>query len=100
MLVDRQVGVLLVASDVGVGQLDDAGQGQGIETDEGSCDAEVQGQRRVVEAAQQLVSSLGPADITRALLFHTSDDASFATGSEFAIDGGLLLGPALKHEAA
>ncbi|MFC9946761.1 SDR family NAD(P)-dependent oxidoreductase [Streptomyces pratensis] len=41
-----------------------------------------------------------PADITRALLFLTSDDASFATGSEFVIDGGLLLGPALKHEAA
>ncbi|KQX65434.1 glucose 1-dehydrogenase [Streptomyces sp. Root1310] len=41
-----------------------------------------------------------PADITRALLFLTSDEASFATGSEFVIDGGLLLGPALKHEAA
>ncbi|GAB7103413.1 SDR family oxidoreductase [Streptomyces phaeofaciens JCM 4814] len=39
-----------------------------------------------------------PSDITRALLFLTSDDASFATGSEFVIDGGLLLGPALKHE--
>ncbi|MEU6291760.1 glucose 1-dehydrogenase [Streptomyces sp. NPDC046988] len=41
-----------------------------------------------------------PADVTRALLFLTSDEASFATGSEFVIDGGLLLGPALKHEAA
>ncbi|MET7416298.1 SDR family NAD(P)-dependent oxidoreductase [Streptomyces rubiginosohelvolus] len=41
-----------------------------------------------------------PADITRALLFLTSDEASFATGSEFVIDGGLLLGPALKHGAA
>ncbi|MEU6841672.1 glucose 1-dehydrogenase [Streptomyces sp. NPDC046716] len=41
-----------------------------------------------------------PADITQALLFLTSDDASFATGSEFVIDGGLLLGPALQHEAA
>ncbi|MGQ4485707.1 SDR family NAD(P)-dependent oxidoreductase [Streptomyces sp. SAS_281] len=42
-----------------------------------------------------------PADITQALLlFLTSDEASFATGSEFVIDGGLLLGPALKHEAA
>ncbi|MGW6719705.1 SDR family NAD(P)-dependent oxidoreductase [Streptomyces sp. NPDC054995] len=41
-----------------------------------------------------------PADITRALLFLTSDEASFATGSEFVIDGGLLLGPALQHEAA
>lgn len=39
------------------------------------------------------------ADITKALLFLTSDEASFATGSEFVIDGGLLLGPALKHEA-
>jgi 3alpha(or 20beta)-hydroxysteroid dehydrogenase len=41
-----------------------------------------------------------PADVTRALLFLTSDDASFATGAEFVIDGGLLLGPALRHEAA
>ncbi|MFT9667759.1 SDR family oxidoreductase [Streptomyces rhizosphaericola] len=41
-----------------------------------------------------------PADITRALLFLTSDEASFATGSEFVIDGGLLLGPALKSEGA
>ncbi|MEU4179730.1 SDR family oxidoreductase [Streptomyces sp. NPDC026589] len=41
-----------------------------------------------------------PADITRALLFLTSDEASFATGSEFVIDGGLLLGPALKRESA
>ncbi|MFF8810455.1 SDR family NAD(P)-dependent oxidoreductase [Streptomyces omiyaensis] len=41
-----------------------------------------------------------PADITRALLFLTSDDASFATGAEFVIDGGLLLGPALRHADA
>lgn len=41
-----------------------------------------------------------PSDITRTLLFLSSDDASFATGAEFVIDGGLLLGPALKHEAA
>ncbi|KPM57473.1 3-alpha-hydroxysteroid dehydrogenase [Frankia sp. R43] len=41
-----------------------------------------------------------PDDITRALLFISSDEASFATGSEFVIDGGLLLGPALRYEAA
>jgi 3alpha(or 20beta)-hydroxysteroid dehydrogenase len=41
-----------------------------------------------------------PGDITRALLFLSSDEASFATGAEFVIDGGLLLGPALKHAAA
>ncbi|MGW5610519.1 hypothetical protein ACWEWI_31430 [Streptomyces sp. NPDC003753] len=58
VLLDRQVGVLLVASDVVVGELDDAGQGQRIEPDESSCDADVQGQRGVVEAAQQLVSGL------------------------------------------
>ncbi|MGY4923131.1 hypothetical protein [Streptomyces sp. 900105755] len=56
VLLDRQVGVLLVASDVVVGELDDAGQGQGIEPEESSCDADVQGRRGVVEAAQQLVS--------------------------------------------
>lgn len=58
MLVDRQVSVLLVASDVDVGQLDDAGQGEGIHTDESICDADVQGQHGVVEAAQQLLASL------------------------------------------
>ncbi|WP_017557450.1 SDR family NAD(P)-dependent oxidoreductase [Nocardiopsis baichengensis] len=40
-----------------------------------------------------------PADVTRLLLFITSQDASFATGSEFVLDGGLLLGPALRPEA-
>ncbi|MET9267480.1 SDR family oxidoreductase [Amycolatopsis sp. NPDC004079] len=37
-----------------------------------------------------------PADVTRLLLFLTSSDASFVTGSEYVIDGGLLLGPALQ----
>ncbi|GAB3466262.1 SDR family oxidoreductase [Streptomonospora sediminis] len=41
-----------------------------------------------------------PTDVTRLLLFLTSADASFITGSEYVIDGGLLLGPALKAEAA
>jgi 3alpha(or 20beta)-hydroxysteroid dehydrogenase len=41
-----------------------------------------------------------PADVTRLLLFLTSSDASFITGSEYVIDGGLLLGPALQAEAA
>ncbi|PUB26285.1 3alpha(or 20beta)-hydroxysteroid dehydrogenase [Promicromonospora sp. AC04] len=39
-----------------------------------------------------------PEDVTRLVLFVASDDASYATGSEFVLDGGLLLGPALKHE--
>ncbi|WP_258563417.1 hypothetical protein [Streptomyces phytophilus] len=39
-----------------------------------------------------------PSDITRLLLFITSQDASFATGSEFVPDGDLLLGPALQPE--
>ena len=41
-----------------------------------------------------------PTDVTRLLLFLTSPDASFITGSEYVIDGGLLLGPALQAEAA
>jgi 3alpha(or 20beta)-hydroxysteroid dehydrogenase len=41
-----------------------------------------------------------PADVTRLLLFLTSSDASFITGSEYVIDGGLLLGPALQAETA
>ncbi|MFF0305237.1 SDR family NAD(P)-dependent oxidoreductase [Streptomyces sp. NPDC004562] len=40
-----------------------------------------------------------PSDVTRLLLFITSQDASFATGSEFVLDGGLLLGPALRPES-
>ena len=40
-----------------------------------------------------------PTDVTRLLLFLTSSDASFITGSEYVIDGGLLLGPALQAEA-
>ncbi|MEU9336506.1 SDR family oxidoreductase [Streptomyces sp. NPDC048290] len=39
-----------------------------------------------------------PSEITRLLLFMTSQDAAFATGSEFVLDGGLLLGPALQPE--
>lgn len=58
VLVDRQVGVLLVAADVLLGELDDAGQGKGVETDESSRDPDVRGQRGVVQAAQQLVSGL------------------------------------------
>jgi 3alpha(or 20beta)-hydroxysteroid dehydrogenase len=41
-----------------------------------------------------------PADVTRLLLFLASPDASFITGSEYVIDGGLLLGPALQAETA
>jgi 3alpha(or 20beta)-hydroxysteroid dehydrogenase len=41
-----------------------------------------------------------PTDVTRLLLFLTSSDASFITGSEYVSAGGLLLGPALQAEAA
>ncbi|MFJ2086279.1 SDR family NAD(P)-dependent oxidoreductase [Micromonospora chokoriensis] len=41
-----------------------------------------------------------PADITATLLFLASPDAAFITGAEHIVDGGLLLGPALKNEAA
>ncbi|WP_196806166.1 MULTISPECIES: SDR family NAD(P)-dependent oxidoreductase [Nocardiaceae] len=37
-----------------------------------------------------------PEDITEALLYLTSPRASFATGSDLAVDGGMLLGPALR----
>ncbi|MEU1755986.1 glucose 1-dehydrogenase [Micromonospora matsumotoense] len=36
-----------------------------------------------------------PADVSAALLYLTSPDASFATGTELVLDGGLMLGPAL-----
>jgi 3alpha(or 20beta)-hydroxysteroid dehydrogenase len=41
-----------------------------------------------------------PADVTAALLYLTSTEASFATGTELVLDGGLLLGPALPAGAA
>lgn len=41
-----------------------------------------------------------PEEITSAVLFLTSAEAAFATGSEFVIDGGLLLGPALQQAGA
>ena len=39
VLTDGQIGVLLVAADLVLGELDDAGQGKGVETDESSRDA-------------------------------------------------------------
>jgi 3alpha(or 20beta)-hydroxysteroid dehydrogenase len=41
-----------------------------------------------------------PADVTQLLLFLASAEASFITGSEYVVDGGLLLGPALQAEPA
>lgn len=41
-----------------------------------------------------------PADITALLLFLISPHATFITGAEYVIDGGLLLGPALQKQAA
>jgi 3alpha(or 20beta)-hydroxysteroid dehydrogenase len=41
-----------------------------------------------------------PADVTELLLFLTSPAASFITGAEPIVDGGLVLGPALKYEVA
>jgi len=58
VVVDRQVGMPLVVANVAVSQFDDAGHGEGVEADESSRDADLQGQRRVVEAAQQLCSVL------------------------------------------
>lgn len=37
-----------------------------------------------------------PEDISDALLYLTSPQASFVTGSDFVLDGGLLLGPAMR----
>jgi len=39
-----------------------------------------------------------PDEITRLVLFVASGDAGFSTGSEFIVDGGVLLGPALQYE--
>lgn len=39
-------------------------------------------------------------ELAQLVLFLTSADATFATGSEFVLDGGLLLGPALRYDTA
>jgi len=54
------------------------------------------GPRGVALSSARLVAN--SAEITRLVLFLASSDASFSTGSEFLIDGGLLLGPALPRE--
>lgn len=41
-----------------------------------------------------------PADVTTLVLHLASSEAAFITGSEFVVDGGLLLGPALRYDAA
>jgi 3alpha(or 20beta)-hydroxysteroid dehydrogenase len=41
-----------------------------------------------------------PEEVTRLVLFVASDEASFSTGSEFVVDGGVLLGPAPQYEPA
>jgi 3alpha(or 20beta)-hydroxysteroid dehydrogenase len=39
-----------------------------------------------------------PREVTDVVLWLTSREAGFVTGAEFAVDGGLLLGPALQAE--
>ena len=41
-----------------------------------------------------------PEEITRMVLFVASDEASFSTGSEFIVDGGVLLGRLPQQERA
>jgi 3alpha(or 20beta)-hydroxysteroid dehydrogenase len=41
-----------------------------------------------------------PEELTRLVLFVASDEASFSTGSEFVVDGGVLLGPAPQRARA
>jgi 3alpha(or 20beta)-hydroxysteroid dehydrogenase len=53
------------------------------------------GPRGVALSSARLVAN--PAEVTRLVLFLASSDASFSTGAEFLVDGGLLLGPALPR---
>ena len=45
--------------------------------------------------ASQPMARMGEAEeVTRMVLFLASDDASYSTGGEFAVDGGSVLGSA------
>jgi 3alpha(or 20beta)-hydroxysteroid dehydrogenase len=54
-----------------------------------------EGPAGVALSSARLVAS--PTEVTQLVLFLASSDASFSTGSEFLVDGGLLLGPALPR---
>jgi 3alpha(or 20beta)-hydroxysteroid dehydrogenase len=58
---------------------------------------EDEGPADVALSSARLVAN--PTEVTRLVLFLASSDASFSTGSEFLIDGGLLLGRALPRGA-
>ncbi|MEU0676943.1 hypothetical protein ABZ330_29370 [Streptomyces sp. NPDC006172] len=49
--VDRQVRVVRVVVELVGGEFDDAGQGEGVEADEGCGDADVRRKRSIVQAA-------------------------------------------------
>jgi 3alpha(or 20beta)-hydroxysteroid dehydrogenase len=40
-----------------------------------------------------------PEDVTRMVMFVASQDANYSTGSEFTVDGGYVLGPAVPPDA-
>jgi 3alpha(or 20beta)-hydroxysteroid dehydrogenase len=50
------------------------------------------------ESGYAISRAAHPEEVTRLILFLASSDASFSTGSEFLVDGGQLLGPALPRE--
>jgi 3alpha(or 20beta)-hydroxysteroid dehydrogenase len=51
-----------------------------------------EGPADVALSSARLVAT--PTEVTQLVLFLASSEASFSTGSEFLVDGGLLLGPA------
>ena len=54
-----------------------------------------EGPADVALSSARLVAT--PTEVTQLVLFLASSEASFSTGSEFLVDGGLLLGPALPR---
>ena len=52
---------------------------------------------KMIDQVQCLPGRLMPEDVARMVLFLASDDASFVTGAELMVDGGLTINPGFEE---